>query len=255
MLNEWAPAWALLTAAAAMGLVRRIPREKTLGNYSPRAALAIALLLAWFAGIVYLGPERLARYGGSWMASARMEIPATASPSLVFVHGGWPTRIAMRLTAHGLRGDSLEAAMALNPTCEVHSFANWYAAKPGERSGDPPPLKFDFSTPGKTQRIDIARGDEIRYYQGKPLSPACLRQVASDTLGIIDIAPLVWQSDLPGLNGTGAMIVRGLGPEQNAKLIARYPTRVPMVLFRPDKEGPPKLVPYNVGIKSLWPNG
>lgn len=189
------------------------------------------------------------------MASARMDIPRTAGPSLVFVHGGWPTRIATRLTAHGFRGDSLEAAMALNPTCEVDSFANWYAAKPGERSGDAPPLNFDFSAPNKTQRIDIARGDEIRYYQGKPLSPACLRQVASDTLGIIDIAPLVWQSDLPGLNGTGAMIVRDLGPEENATLIARYPTRVPMVLFRPEKEGPPKLMPYDVGIKSLWPNG
>jgi hypothetical protein len=255
MLNEWAPAWALLTAAAAVGVVRRIPKENTLGNYSPRAALAIALLLAWFAGIVYLGPERLARYGGSWMASARMEIPRTASPSLVFVHGGWPTRIATRLTAHGLRGDSLEAAMALNPTCEVHSFANWYAAKPGERSGNAPPLNFDFSTPNKTQRIDIARGDEIRYYQGKPLSPGCLRQVASDTLGIIDIAPLLWQSDLPDLSGTGTMIVRDLGPEENAKLIARYPTRVPMVLLRPEKEGSPRLVPYDVGIKSLWPNG
>jgi Dolichyl-phosphate-mannose-protein mannosyltransferase len=255
MLNEWAPAWALLTAVAAVGLVRRIPQDRTLGNYSPRTALVVALLLAWSVGIVYLGPQRLARYGGSWMASTRLKIPATASPSLVFVHGGWPTRIATRLTAHGLRGDSLEAAMALNPTCDVHTFANWYAASPGERSADTPPLKFDFSAPNKTQRIEIAQGDEIRYYQGTPLSPTCLRQVASDTLGIIDIAPLVWQGDLPGLNGTGAMIVRDMGPEENARLIARYPGRVPMVLFRREKEGAPQLVPYDAGIKSLWPNG
>lgn len=255
MLNEWTPAWALLTAVAAVGLVRRIPRDWTLGNYSPRAAVTITLLLAWLAGIVYLGPQRLARYGGSWMASSRMQIPATASPSLVFVHGGWPTRIAMRLIAHGLRGDSLEAALALNATCDVHNFANWYATNPGDRSGSAPPLNFDFAGPNKTQTIRIAQGDEIRYEEGRPFVRSCLRQVASDSLGIIDISPLIWQSDLPGLDGTGAMIVRDMGPEDNARIVARYPGRVPMMLFRPEKEGPPKLVPYAVGIKSLWPQG
>ena len=95
----------------------------------------------------------------------------------------------------------------------------------------------------------------LRYSAAHPFSRTCLRQVASDSLGIIDIAPLVWQSDLPGLDGSGAMIVRDMGPEENAKLIAHYPGRVPMVLFRPEKEGQPKLVPYDLGIKSLWPNG
>lgn len=255
MLNEWAPAWALLTAVAAVGLVRRVPKDKSFGNYPPRAAIAITLSLAWLAGIFYLGPERLARYGGSWMVSTRMEIPASAGPSLVFVHGGWPTRIAMRLTAHGFRGDSLEAAMALNPTCDVHQYADWYAAKGGDRSAVPPSLNFDFTAPNKTQTIEIARGDEIRYSAQHPFLRTCLRQVASDSLGIIDIAPLVWQSDLPGLVGTGAMIVRDMGPEENARLIAQYPGRVPMVLLRPEKEGQPKLVPYDLGIKALWPNG
>ena len=255
MLNEWAPAWALLTAVAAVGLVRRIPRDKTFGNYPPRAAVAITFSLAWLAGILYLGPQRLARYGGSWMESARMEIPASAAPSLVFVHGGWPTRIAMRLTARGFRGDSLEAALALNPTCDVHKFADWYAATGADRPVIPPFLNFDFEAPSKTQTIEVSRGDEIRYSANHPFSRACLRQVASDSLGIIDIAPLVWQSDLPGLDGRGAMIVRDMGPEENAALIAHYPGRVPMLLFRPEKEGPPKLVPYDLGIKSLWPNG
>jgi hypothetical protein len=254
MLNEWAPAWTLLTAIAAVALVRRIPREKTLGNYMPRAAVTLALSLAWLAGILYLGPERLVRYGGSWMASSRMQLPATSS-SLVFVHGGWPTRIAMRLTAHGLRGDSLEAAMALNATCDVHNFATWYATTPAERTGAPPPLNFEFGTPNKTQTIRVAQGDEIRYEEGRAFSRNCLREVASDSLGIIDIAPLLWQSDLPGLDGSHAMIVRDLGPESNARLIARYPGRVPMMLFRPEKEGPPSLEPYELGLKALWPHG
>ena len=123
MLNEWAPAWALLTAAAAVGLVRRISPHRKFGGYSPRAGLTLAFMVAWVAAILYLAPQRLTRYGGSWMASTRMSTPSTPSPSLVFVHGGWPTRIAMRLTANGLRGDSLEAAMALNTTCDAYTFA------------------------------------------------------------------------------------------------------------------------------------
>ena len=87
------------------------------------------------------------------------------------------------------------------------------------------------------------------------LSERCLAQVASDTLGIIDIAPLSWQSDLPGLAGNGAMIVRDMGPSDNARLIARYPERVPLFLMRREKEGPPELVPYAAGKQILWPNG
>jgi hypothetical protein len=51
------------------------------------------------------------------------------------------------------------------------------------------------------------------------------------------------------------MIVRDLGPALNAQLIARYPERVPMMLIRETKEGPPRLVPYETGIKTLWPAG
>jgi hypothetical protein len=51
------------------------------------------------------------------------------------------------------------------------------------------------------------------------------------------------------------MIVRDMGPEENAALIARYPDRAPMMLLRQTKEGPPRLVPYAAGIRSLWPNG
>ena len=255
MLNEWAPAWAILAAVAAVGLVRRIPPATSFGNYAPRFGLSLALLLAWAAGLVYLAPQRLLRYGGSWMASTRMAVPTTPTPSLVFVHGGWPTRIAVRLTAHGLRGDSLEAAMALNTTCDTHDFAGWYAAEARLRSQRPPQLNFDFAKPSQGQKLDIAQGDQIRYAPGAPLPPACRRQVASDTLGIVDVSPLVWQSDLPGLRAKGAMIVRDMGPDENAQLIARYSDRVPMLLFRSTKEGPPTLVPYAQGIKSLWPNG
>jgi len=255
MVNEWVAAWALLTAVAAVGLVRMIPWRAQFSGYALRTGVAISFVLAWFAGVFYLGPQRLVRYGGSFLASSRMEVPSPRTPSLVFVHGGWSTRIATRLSSHGLRGDSLEAAMALNPTCDVQAFANWYAAPSRERTAAPPSLTFDFDTGARPQKMEIAQGDEIRYNQNRPLSPACLAQVASDTLGIIDIAPLLWQHDLPGLGGSGAMIVRDMGPTDNAKLIARHADRVPMMLMRRVKEGGPELVPYDVGIRMLWPNG
>jgi hypothetical protein len=255
MLNEWAPAWVLLAAVAAIGLVRRVPPAKSFGHYAPRTGLAIAFVLAWLAAILYLAPQRLSRYGGSWMASTRMALPATPAPSLVFVHGGWPTRIAVRLTAHGLRGDSLEAAMALNNTCDVHNFASWYATKPAVRALRPPLLNFDFTKPAVGRKMDIAQGDQIRYGPGTPLSQDCLRQVVSDTLGIIDISPFVWQGDLAGLEEKGATVVRDMGPTENQRLIAEYPTRAPMLLLRETKEGPPRLVPYAQGIKTLWPSG
>ncbi|HEY1953477.1 MAG TPA: glycosyltransferase family 39 protein, partial [Gemmatimonadaceae bacterium] len=255
MLNEWTPAWAILTAVAAVGIVRRIPRDRAFGNYTPRGGVALALLVAWVVAVIYLAPQRLARYGGSWMASTRMAPPATRGPSLIFVHGGWPTRIAVRLTAHGLRGDSLEAAMALNPTCDAQRFADWYASAPSSRAPHAPPLNFDFEKPGAGRKMDIAEGDQIRYLAGVPLPGDCLRQVASDTLGIIDVSPMIWQGDLPGLPRNGSMIVRDMGPVRNAAMIARYPDRVPMMLFRDIREGAPRLVPYAAGIKVLWPNG
>jgi len=255
MVNEWSPAWALLTAAATVGLVRMIPTRANYSGYALRTGVSIAFLFAWLVGVFYLGPQRLVRYGGSFLASSRIEIPRIAAPSLVFVHGGWSTRIATRLTAHGFRGDSLEAVMALNPTCDVQTFANWYASPTPARDAFVPQLNFDFAGATRPQKMEIAQGDEIRYYPNRPLSPSCLAQVASDTLGIIDISPLAWQHDLPGLTGNGAMIVRDMGPTENARLIARHADRVPMMLLRRVKEGPPELVPYDAGIKLLWPNG
>src|SRR6185503_20306364 len=183
-------------------------------GYALRTGVSIAFLFAWLVGVFYLGPQRLVRYGGSFLASSRIEIPRVAAPSLVFVHGGWSTRIATRLTAHGFRGDSLEAVMALNPTCDVQTFANWYASPTPARDAFVPQLNFDFAGATRPQKMEIAQGDEIRYYPNRPLSPSCLAQVASDTLGIIDISPLAWQHDLPGLTGNGAMIVRDMGPTE-----------------------------------------
>ena len=254
MLNEAAPAWALLTAIAAVGLVRRIPRDKTFGNYPPRPALALTLFIGWMAGIFFLGPERLASYGGSWQESSRTKLPDPGGPSLVFVHGAWEGRVAMRLIAHGLRLDSLEVAMRYNATCDVDNYAKWYAEDPATRSPSHPPIDYNFSPHAEVPKMRIAERDEIRVRPGVPVLRSCLREIASDTLGIVDISSLVWQGDLPGAPPKGPMIVRDMGPEANALLISQHPERTPALFYRPIKEGPPRLVPYATGMGALWPS-
>ena len=253
MLNEAAPAWALLTAIAAIGLVRLIPSERTWRNYSPRAALAVAFALSWLAGFAYMGPQRLASYGNKWMESSRIVLPSGDRPSLVFVHGAWTGRVAMRLVAHGMRLDSLEAAMRQNTTCDTHDYALWYSRPAAERAREAPPLDFSFVPNNPPPKLRIAAEDEVRARSGVPFSRECLREVASDTLGIVDVGPLLWQGDLPGIGRGGPMYVRDMGPEANARLIQTYPDRVPIVLLRPHDTEPPKLVSYSDGMSLLWP--
>jgi hypothetical protein len=69
----------------------------------------------------------------------------------------------------------------------------------------------------------------------------------------VDVGPLLWQGDLPGIGGDGAMFVRDMGPEANARLIQKYPDRVPLVLLRLRDDQPPTLVAYDDGMKVLWP--
>lgn len=257
MLNEATPPWVVLTAVAAVGLVRLIPRDKMFGNYPPRSALVLTLLVGWLSGIFFLGPQRLASYGGPWQASSRVKLPssATSAPSLVFVHGAWSGRVAMRLVAHGLRLDSLEVAMRSNTTCDVHNYSLWYGSDSARRVTKSPPIDFDFRKHAEPPKLRIADGDDIRTQPGVRMPYNCLLEAASDTLGIVEMGPLLWQTDLPGSTGPGAMVVRDMGPAANARIIARYPGRLPVVFYRSEKEGPPRLVPYSVGMNALWPRG
>lgn len=255
MLNEATPGWVLLTAIAAFGLVRSIPAKKMFGSYPPRSALSFTLILGWLAGVLFLGPQRLASYGGPWMASSRITLPVQRQPALVFVHGAWTGRIVSRLLAHGMRLDSLEVAMRYNPTCEAHFFSLWYELDPAARSHAPPPMDFNFLPHREIPKIRIANGDDIRAEPRAPMAPACLRQVASDTLGILEVASLLWEAELPGAAGPDPIVVRDMGPDINAGLIARYPERVPLMFYRGTKEGPPVLAPYAAGMRALWPKG
>ena len=253
MLNEAAPGWALLTAIGAVGLVR-MTTHREFGRNSPRAVLTVAFIVAWAAGIFYLAPSRLRSYGGTWMESVRIKPPQTSSPSLVFVHGAWSGRVVMRLIANGLRQDSLEVGIRQNTTCDFQKFADWYAASKAGSNAPRPDVGFDVANRNRPTRVFIADRDAILVNAGQPLPRDCLREVASDTLGILDISSLLWQTDLPELPGHGTMIVRDMGPEANARLIAHYPDRTPMFFYRAERENKgPQLVSYAEGLKRLWP--
>src|SRR5690606_28238134 len=100
--------------------------------------------------------------------------------------------------------------------------------------------------------VEIAPDNWILVRSGEAMSPECAREIHADRNGVVDIAPMLWQGDLPGLPATGAMFVRDLGPEANAALIAAHPERVPYVFFTPSPDREPVLVPYEQGIAAIW---
>lgn len=253
MLNEAAPAWALLAGVAAVGLVRTVPPSWEAREYSLRSGLAVAFTLAALAGILYLGPDRLGQYGRAWMASSRIEVPQVPTRALVFVHGGWTGRIAMRLASRGMRLDSVETALRLNPTCDVHRFASRYPA-PASPAFRERPVDFTPKAGELRPRIAVSRGNYIRLKQGDQLSADCRREVASDTLGIVDVAPLLWQGDVPGAPRSGALIVRDMGPAANSRLIAVHRDRVPLMFMRRSDDEDPVLLPYATAVSLLWPD-
>lgn len=250
MLNEAAPAWALLAAMAGVGLVRSIPMEWEARGYSLRGGVAIALLLTTVTGLAYLGPDRLVQYGRGFMTSTRIVVPVPAERSLVFVHGGWTGRIAARLAAHGMRLDSLETALRRNATCDVHNFTTLYTSRSPQ--GAQPSLDFALRSGEVGRAILTATGNRIRIRNGQPLSRECLREASADTLGIVDVAPLVWQSGSPGLPVGQMVIARDMGPETNTALTAAHPDRVPLMFMRRADDAPPVLVPYDSAMQILW---
>ena len=255
MLNEAGPAWALLAAITAVGLVRLTPAEHRMipRRYSPRAALAALFLVAWAIGLTYLAPERLLSYGREWQASTRIEPPRTPQPSLVFVHGAWAGRVAMRLAGNGMRLDSLETALRRNSTCALHQFAGAYGES-SKREGAGAAIDFipGSGHPPGYAPMEITPGNLILVRRGEVMAPACEREIHADRNGVVDIAPMLWQRDLPGLPPTGAMIVRDLGPEANAALIAQFPERTPYVFHTPTADADPVLVPYDEGMAAIW---
>jgi hypothetical protein len=84
------------------------------------------------------------------------------------------------------------------------------------------------------------------------VTAACAREARSDRLGVSDIAPLLWQAGLPGLDDGRATLVRDLGPERNARLIAAHPGRPVLALASRSPDRSPELMPYDGAMDLLW---
>ncbi|HSJ12960.1 MAG TPA: glycosyltransferase family 39 protein [Longimicrobiales bacterium] len=269
MLHEAAPAWAALSAIAVIGILRRTPaRLAVAGRYFVRSGVAGMFAAAFAAGLVFMVPQRALSH------SVRpVPLPRTSGPALVFVHDAWNARTAMTLASAGLRLDLVETLLRQNSTCRVHALAGALASgdrqaatqllagldtvpRPGwllpeDFSSDAPP-RARYAPAGQAVPVEIAPGSRLRYQPGEVLAPACVREVLSDRLGTIDIAPLLVRAGLHGDDAARLLIVRDLGPERNAALVRAEPARTPWVYAMSHPQGSPELLPYDVGMTRLW---
>lgn len=243
MLADMGTLWVLLVVIAAAGLSARIPAEPVFGRYSLRSFAVAGVTTALLAGVLILSPARLLSYTPPADVQELLRPPAVQRPALVFVHGGWTARIGASLAARGMRADSVETALRQNGTCKVHDYAH---------AGAAPRALLDF-TPRATAlppAVQVSPGNRIRMERGERIDAGCAAEIASDTAGVVDISPYIWQADLPGLEGSGALFVRDMGPATNARLIARYPERTPLMLT--EASGDVTLVPYEAGARARW---
>jgi hypothetical protein len=256
MISESAPAWCLLVAAAGLGLVRMVPAERLLagGRFSPRVFVGASLAIALVVGFGFFLPLDVRRYAQSFAAPVS---PVRSDfPALVFVHGSWDGRTVARLLGSGMRADSVSVALSRNSSCRMHEFATAYVDQKERRGrSELPPLEFGFASTDGSEPMTLPTGVVIRARPDEQLAPECQSEAASDRGGTIPLMPLLWQGDLPGIRGAGAMFVRDLGPSANAELIARYPRRRVGVLYRRIEDGVPVLVPYAEGMRALWGDG
>jgi hypothetical protein len=189
-------------------------------------------------------------------AGSSLETPRTAFPSVVFVHDSWNTRVGARLDAGGMRMDSIQAALSHSGPCEVQRFLDTReAVESGDTDAPIPALRFGSAAGQET--VDPRAGGQAE----EGFAAECMLQYASDAFGVVALPGLLWQGDLPGLRARGAMFVRDMGPERNARLLARFPGRRALALMPPSPftgMREPVLVSYERATSLLWgvePNG
>jgi hypothetical protein len=246
MLADTGPLWVLLAVYAAAGLIARIRADWLIaGKYSVRAFAIGGICVPLLFGLLYLAPSRLSSYRVTGEMQSLLRAPRVDRTSIVFVHGGWTSRVAMRLAAHGMRLDSVETAMRQNSTCKVHNYSLAFA-----RGGSPSGIDFTPRARHAVPAVEISPGNRIRMTPNEAMDTGCAREIAADTAGVVDVTPFLWQGDLPGISGTEAMFVRDMGPQENAAVLAMYPGRAP--LFAMTARDRVTLVDYRAGMQSRW---
>ncbi|NIU72358.1 MAG: hypothetical protein GWN71_01865 [Gammaproteobacteria bacterium] len=153
-----------------------------------------------------------------------------------------------------MRLDSVETAIRRNDACRVQSFVSaWSETGALESATARVPLDFR-PLPGtapELEVVEVSPGNTARVDRSTLPTPECRRQAAADRFGVIELAPLLWQGDLPGAGRGGPLFVRDLGPERNQELVTRYRERRALLLV-PGREGSPDLMPYQEGMERLW---
>ncbi len=276
MLYEAAPAWILLTAMAALGLARvgSAPdlaragpapdptRRDAARRIPPLPDLALWTILVSLVGGGILIGNRVLEYRWDPETLARISVPRLpeGDPSLVFVHGSWSERITARLQDAGMRLDSIETALQRNDICLLHLYAlAREGSLRGEAGADPGAYELDFQAapeaPPELEPVYLSEGNRILVDPRRAVAPACEREARADARGIISLAPLLWQGDLPGMEDGRPMFVRDLGPGDNRRVLEAFPEREPYVLMTPAPEGRPQLRGFEEGMELIWGEG
>lgn len=250
LLYEAVPWWCMLVAFSAVRALRALPTYSRVSRrliVFPRNGLGAALVGSFLIGVLYAGPQRLASYAGVVTVPPGGDIAKWGeAQSLVFVHTDWEDRLAARLSADGMRLDSVRAALRQNSSCHIELHLA------SLENGPALPLKADPAV-GSDPRLHDVRmpsGAVVRTFEGEALPAVCERQAASDFAGVLALPPFVWLGDLPGLERGAPMFVRDLGPERNAQLVARFADREPKVLLREGRQV--RLVDYSPAMSALW---
>ena len=261
MLFEAAPAWAALTVIAVVGLVEGA-RDPGLSDVSPggRRTGALPRVLFWTValalplGATMLVPARIASLRRSPEELAAVSppiLPSGGVGDLVFVHGAWPNRVASKLAALGMRRDSVESALRRNDLCRVQFYAEERGVGgPIDSTIDMQPLA---GTPSRLRMVEIVPGLVVRLEDGG-LPPRCARELNADTLGVVELAPLLWMTALPGQSQTeGApLLYRDMGPALNSAVAALHPERTRWVWTPATPGSLPELRPYQQAMAELW---
>ena len=248
MLADAAPAWALLSLLAFAEIARAARGKLVAHRYSLfSGATSLAALVLLISPLAF-GVSRLLSYGRDPVSAALLRVPETPERALVFVHGGWTSRLAARLAAAGMRLDSVESALRQNSTCAVHEFTLAY-----ERKGTLPPLDFEPRASSLPPEVQISEGNRIRVQPGERATPSCTLEINADRAGVVDVTPLIWQGALTNpATDARPIFVRDLGPDRNRELLASHVDRVPLLYGPADPEITPRLWPYDGAIRALW---
>jgi hypothetical protein len=247
MLADVGIFWAALAVISVVGLARGLrARTRVAVRYSPRTFALATVLAAGLFGAILLLPERLSSYRLTPERRALLQAPAVDGPALVFVHGGWTTRIGMRLAAHGMRLDSVETALRQNSTCLVHAFADSFVG------GGKAAIRLDFAPRADELPpvTEISPGNRMRVVANERMTASCAAQINADRAGVIDVTPFIWQGDLPGMSARRALFVRDMGPQANQRLIHEHPNRRALMLIPHDQRV--ALVPYTIAEREIW---